>query len=108
MALIGFHEAIHCKASGIDWTGTNALLTNVSGKITTNTMPCTASADRAFMPIHVPTQIIAEAKAIRSRIAWATCSGSLCVLQPMSRPVVRRIVIARITAATSDTKCPTR
>src|SRR3954452_6797317 len=59
--LTGLSEAIHCRMLGIDSIGTNALLMNVSGKMTTKATPITASGDRTSMPIHVPTQIIADA-----------------------------------------------
>src|SRR5262245_34557458 len=58
--LIGFHAATHWSASGSDSMGTNAVLRNVSGKTMTNATPMTASGERTVMPIHVPTQIMAD------------------------------------------------
>jgi hypothetical protein len=59
MALIGFQSAIVPSHSGMPPVGTNVFATNVSGKITRNTIACAASAARTIRPSSVPTQLIA-------------------------------------------------
>src|SRR5687767_14066802 len=87
MTLTGLIDANHCSASGIDSIGTNALLTNVSGKMITNAMPMTESGVRTIMPIHVPNQIMADANSSNNTNASTTWSALECVRQPISRPV---------------------
>ena len=97
--LTGFHEATHCNTFGNVLIGTNALLMNVSGKTTMNPTPITASGERTIIPIHVPIQIIAEAKTSSSNSASTTCSRSVCVRQPTARPAPR--------STTMDSTAPT-
>src|SRR5690242_2409988 len=66
IVLTGFHAASHCSTGGIESIGTKALLMNVSGNTTMKPTPMTASGERTVRPIHVPIQIIAEAKASSS------------------------------------------
>ena len=62
----GFHSATVCSTPGSVSTGTNVLAMNVSGKITTNATPCTASGELSRLPISTPSQIIANENAIIS------------------------------------------
>src|SRR5262245_54996250 len=73
-ALTGLIEAIHCRTLGIESMGTNTLLRNVSGNTAMKATPITASGDRTSIPIHVPTQIMAEANTTRSNSPSAVSS----------------------------------
>ena len=82
--------------------GTNALLRNVSGKTTTKATPMTASGERTIMPIHVPTQIMADENSSSSSSAASDVKRrSSCVRQPTIRPAPSSTTIDRTMPASS-------
>src|SRR5947207_3813834 len=85
--LTGLTEAIHCSTLGIDAMGTKALLRNVSGNTATKATPITASGERTSIPIHVSTQIIAEANRSSSSSPSVISSTPVWALQPTTKPV---------------------
>ena len=67
--------------------GAKVLARNVSGNITVNMRPLTASTERIVEPTRMPTQIIAKPKSSSSAKA-STASATLSwIRQPMTRPV---------------------
>ena len=101
--LTGFHDATPCSQLGMDWIGTNALLTNVSGNTITNIRPMTASGDRTTMPSQVPSQIIADENNNKRRNAPMTSGTDEWVRQPTSNPAPVSTTIDRTKPASSAT-----
>ncbi len=67
--------------------GANVFATNVSGNITVNMKPLTASTERNSEPTQIPTQIIAKPKSRISPKANTPSTNPLRIRQPISSPV---------------------
>src|SRR3954466_3378557 len=83
----GFHSAIGRSQSGMLDVGANVLATNVSGNMTVNMNPCTASTVRISDPTQMPSQIIEKPNATSNRNAKTASRTPLRIRQPITRPV---------------------
>lgn len=71
----------------MSWVGAKVLATKVSGNITVNMTPWTASTVRISEPTQMPSQIIAKPNISNNRKPRAPSTTPVWMLQPIRRPV---------------------
>src|SRR5882762_5701436 len=89
----GFHSAKALSTVGIVDVGTNVLAMNVIGNIVAKARPVTPSGVATALPRTTPTQIMAKAKANRSRYPPSASRTPDRIRHPMASPQIDMSVI---------------
>src|SRR5680860_1320869 len=83
----GFHSAMKRSHEGMSSVGAKVFATKVSGNITVNMKPFTASTDLNSEPTQMPSQIIEKPNSSSRRNARAASETPLRIRPPIRRPV---------------------
>src|SRR5680860_403611 len=83
----GFHSAMKRSHEGMSSVGAKVFATKVSGNITVNMKPFTASTDLNSEPTQMPSQIIEKPNSSSRRNARAASATPLRIRHPIRRPV---------------------